>query len=238
MEFHSSTTAERILTDPQGAIYQDTVYESTEPSVLVDWFRFEDRRILDVGCGLGSNAARLGSSDVEVHGVTLSSAEQLRASGQMKRVVLANVENWTPDYERGFFDAVLCSHVLEHLVDPERTLRNLSLLLRDGGRVYVAVPNIAYWRQRWNHLMGRFDYEDRGPMDFRHLRFFTFSSIQTLVRSAGFDILRAEVRGHFPSGKLRHFFPSLAAKMDAWAVRHFPNLFGYEVVLSASKRKF
>lgn len=43
---------------------------------------------------------------------------------------------------RGVFDLVLCEQVLEHLLDPRRALRNLSLLLKPGGLLHVSVPAI------------------------------------------------------------------------------------------------
>jgi len=167
--------------------------------------------------------------------VTIYTEEMARAAGQMERVVLANVETWDPDYPAGYFDALLLSHVLEHLVDPAQALARLAPLLRSGGRVYVALPNIAHWRYRLKTLFGKFEYESMGPMDHRHLRFFTFASAQRLVNQAGFDLLRAEVRGHFPLGPIRRAFPRFARRIDRAVLGLFPGLFGYEITLAATK---
>lgn len=40
------------------------------------------------------------------------------------------------------FDLVLCEQVLEHLIDPAQAVKNLSLLLREGGKVHISVPGI------------------------------------------------------------------------------------------------
>jgi len=221
--------------DPAAALYQGKSYHAQERSPLLDWFRFEDRRVLDVGCGTGEYARELRKQGVEVHGVTLSDAEREKAFGVMKRTVIANVETWTPDYPDGFFDALLMSHVLEHLVDPLTALQKLSALLRPGGRVYIALPNIAFWRYRFRVLLGKFDYEETGPMDRSHLRFFTYRSARALVEESGFDVLRTEVRGHLPLGAFRRRFPNLSRRLDRLALRYFPGLFGYEIYLSGSK---
>ena len=42
----------------------------------------------------------------------------------------------------GRFDFVLCSQVLEHLIDPGRAIINLALLLRPGGQLHLNVPAI------------------------------------------------------------------------------------------------
>lgn len=234
MDSEASLTSPPL--DPLANLYTDRVYDAPAHSPLLDWFRFEDRKVLDVGCGAGTYATWLKQTGVEVHGVTLSTAERNRVRGQMQRVVVANVETWEPDYSEGTFDAFLFSHVLEHLVDPGAALRRLSRILRPGGRVYVALPNIAYWKYRLQALRGRFDYEESGPMDRRHLRFFTFATAQKLVRESGYEILRAEVRGHLPVGVLRKYFPRASKRGDRIALRWFPNLFGYEIYVCASKR--
>ena len=43
------------------------------------------------------------------------------------------------------FDAIICSHVLEHVADPLGTLRDLRARLRPGGRIYAEVPS-EVWR--------------------------------------------------------------------------------------------
>ncbi len=221
--------------DPAFHLYSERVYGSEERSPLLDWFRVEDRRVLDVGCGAGAYARELRAQGVEVHGVTLSPSECERAAAVLHRAVLANVETWTPDYAPESFDAFLMSHVLEHLVDPRRTLSQLSRILRPGGHVYIALPNIAYWRCRWNALRGRFDYSDSGPMDRNHLRFFTLKTARALVRESGLELLRYEVRGHFPLGPLRRVFPAWARGVDRFFVTRFPGLFGFEIYLCGGK---
>lgn len=221
--------------DPAFHLYTERVYGVAERSPLLDWFRDEDRIVLDVGCGAGAYASELRAQGVEVHGVTLSPTERDRAAEVLHRAVLANVETWSPDYPAESFDAFLMSHVLEHLVDPRRTLVQLGRFLRPGGRVYIALPNIAYWRHRLNALLGRFDYADSGPMDRNHLRFFTPKTARELVRESGLELLRCEVRGHFPLGPVRRIAPGVAAAIDRFFVALFPGLFGFEIYLCGEK---
>ncbi len=44
------------------------------------------------------------------------------------------------------FDLVICSHVLEHTVDPANAARNIQGLLRPGGIAYIATP----WSQAFH----------------------------------------------------------------------------------------
>jgi SAM-dependent methyltransferase len=223
-----------VAIDPLADLYAGLAYAASEPSLLVNWLRPRDKVLLDVGCGTGIHAARLSANGVQVHGLTLSEDERQQSAPYVHRAIVANVETWQPDYPNGFFDAILLSHVLEHLVNPALTLKRLQPLLNQEGRIYIGLPNIAFWRYRWRALLGRFDYEEMGPMDRRHLRFFTFYSACRLAEQAGLRVVRAEVRGHFPLGPVRRWFPRAAAVCDRFAVLLFPNLFGYEIALSAA----
>lgn len=218
-------------------LYDNTLYGSPPNIGLLQMVREDDVRILDVGCGKGGNCSWLREKGKKVYGVTLSDLEAAHISNLVERVDVANIETWEIPYEKGFFDGILLSHVLEHLVDPWETLRKLSLFLRDGGRVYVGVPNIAHLPLRWQIMNGRFEYQEMGPMDQRHLRFFNFRSAQELLRKTGFTVVYAEAGGHFPLGPLRKVLPKICSRLDQKVVRTFPNLFGYEIWLTGEKQK-
>ncbi len=223
------------LLNPVAELYVGQVYDAATTSDLLGWMGPEVKRVLDVGCGSGAYAARLRALGIEVHGVTLSEAEAELSRSKMAKVTVANVETWMPDYELECFDAMLFSHVLEHLIDPAAALKKMAGLLSAEGRLFVALPNIAYWKFRLGFLRGRFQYEDCGPMDWRHLRFFTYETAQHLLEQAGFKLIRVEPRGHLPLGFVRKSFPRAVRKLDALALHLFPNLFGYEILMCAEK---
>jgi 2-polyprenyl-3-methyl-5-hydroxy-6-metoxy-1,4-benzoquinol methylase len=101
------------------------------------------------------------------------------------------------------FDIILFADVLEHTPDPLSVLIFYLRFLRPGGRIVVSLPNVACWDRRLALLFGHFDYADSGIMDRTHLRFFTFSTAQALLREAGLAI--SLVR-HAP-GITRAFLP-------------------------------
>jgi SAM-dependent methyltransferase len=103
-------------------------------------------------------------------------------------VHVGDVESLVLPYTEGTFDALVCSEVLEHLADPESTLRKLLALVKPGGRIYASVPNLAHWRIVLGLLRGRFDYQDRGPMDRTHLRWFTPRSFRALFERCGVEV--------------------------------------------------
>ena len=104
---------------------------------------------------------------------------------------------WQP--EGGPYQAIVCSHVLEHLREPVALLGRLLLAANDHTRLIVALPNVLQWRQRASFLGGRFAYTDGGIMDRTHLRFFDWRSATRLVEDAGWEVERAFSGGPRPA---------------------------------------
>src|SRR5690242_16689259 len=114
--------------------YLGRVYANAGLPELVALLRPEDRVVLDIGCGPGENARLLAAGGRRVHGITLSEEEAILAGPLLERVIQADIETWEWDYPDGTFDALLLSHVLEHLVAPDQLLIKVGRLLRPGGR--------------------------------------------------------------------------------------------------------
>lgn len=53
-------------------------------------------------------------------------------------------------------DAVLCTEVIEHVVDPPRVLRELARLLKPGGKLYLTSPLISHLHMEPYHFFGGF----------------------------------------------------------------------------------
>lgn len=204
------------------------IYESVNPAVLR---RIPEgtRSLLDVGCGGGVfGAAVKAALPCTVVGVTYSEAEAGHARQGLDRVVVADLNDFDPT-PLGEFDCIVCSHVLEHLHAPQQVLWRLRACLKPGGRLVVALPNVLFWKQRLQFLAGRFRYTDGGLMDRTHVRFFDWQGAEQLVREAGFAVITRQADGSFPLS--RRLGARLSARIDRWALRRFPGLFGFQFVL-------
>jgi SAM-dependent methyltransferase len=157
--------------------------------------------ILELGCGNGATGALAlagGKCGLYV-GIEMFEPAAADARQVLSAVHVGDVAALDLPYPSGTFDALICSEVIEHLVDPEPVLRRLIALLKPGGTIYASSPNVSHWKIVGRLIRGRFDYEDFGAMDRTHLRWFTPRSYRALFEAAGAETIfvkrLAPVRG-------------------------------------------
>ena len=139
-------------------------------------------RLLDVGCGTGEFLVRMRDAGWDVRGIEPdpASVEVARAKGlDVQQAGLDEAR-----LEEGSFDAITLNHVIEHLHDPGRAIERACGLLRPGGALWLATPNIdALGHERFGP-----DWFGLDPP--RHLVLFTPRGLEGLLRRAGFSELR------------------------------------------------
>lgn len=216
------------------------MYKNEGNSLLIGCLSRDVTTILDVGCGAGDNARliRTVNPDAKIVGITLSSEEAELARPYMVAVHVVDLDNSDLSFlENRTFDAILLSHVLEHLKDPVAVLRQALSYLRVGGQMLIAVPNVMEYKYRLRFLCGRFEYEDCGILDRTHLHFFTwYTADRDLIgRIKELKTVRKMAEGAAPLWILRRMiFPSVVSRhIDALCVRLLPNLFGWQIIIVA-----
>jgi len=97
--------------------------------------------ILEVGCGGGHVLSQFKSS--KLTGVDVSSEMLAKAARnlagcdfELKKGDIGDV-----GLADGSFDGIVCTEVLEHVLDPEHVLRHIQRLVKPGGRVVITFPN-------------------------------------------------------------------------------------------------
>ena len=101
-------------------------------------------RILDLGCGEGGYARRLAAAGASVTAVDCSEAAICYAEQQAQREGLTIVHhrrnsNDLFGIEDASFDIVLCSMMLMDCEDLDGTLREISRVLKPGGRLFASM---------------------------------------------------------------------------------------------------
>lgn len=102
------------------------------------------KRILDAGCGNGRYTRfllRHADADALITCFDISQRMLIRARRRLKspRVSHVAADLTRLPYPDGFFDAVVCGWVLEHLPDPRPGLRELARVLQPNGKLLLLV---------------------------------------------------------------------------------------------------
>ena len=176
------------------------------------------RRVLEVGCGIGTFTGRLLDLADDVVGIepNVNCVVRTRSAiGSHPRFTLHECHLEECDAEAlqaHRFDTILCVNVLEHIENDVQALRRFRELLQPGGHALIFVPAVpaAY-----------------GPLDAElgHHRRYTRASLTRAFREAGLDL--ATIRYTNPIGLIGWMFNAHVTKSKAHSlsqVRMFERL--------------
>lgn len=100
--------------------------------------------VLEVGCGAGNVLEQVQSG--RLHGIDLSTfllkKSQTRLSRRLARLIQANAERLP--FASGQFHKLICTEVLEHVIDPRQAVREMARVAAADAIIIVSVPN-----ERW-----------------------------------------------------------------------------------------
>ncbi len=120
--------------------------------------------LLDYGCGDGVYLRDVRARYKVVVGYEPGEALAASLSASSGMTVYSDVPGLLADWE-GKVDIITAHYVMEHVTDLCATVKLFSRLLKPGGMVHVAVPNIRSWEAR---LFGRYWHGLDAP---RHISF-------------------------------------------------------------------
>ena len=166
----------------------------------------KDAKVLDIGCGHGVLGEYLHSTlGADVTGVEIVESCYHIAKEILHNAVLGDIETMDLAELGGDYDYIIFSDCLEHLVNPDAVLRRVASLLKADGHLLISIPNVQNFRITVPLVFkGSWEYTDEGLMDKTHLRWFTESSITSLVGSNGYRVkkIARELPLNSVSGKL------------------------------------
>lgn len=148
-------------------------------------------RILDVGCATGVLGKLLKARQrCHVTGIERHAGAAEVARGALDEVVEADVLEALSGLPDDSYDCIVAADVLEHTTDPWAVLKKLARKLRraDDSCLVLSLPNVSHWTVVFPLLTGEWRYLDAGIQDVTHLRFFTPSSAERLIRGAGLKV--------------------------------------------------
>lgn len=137
-------------------------------------------KLLEIGCGSGLHLKNMKSLGWNVEGIDIDTkaVDACRASGLP--ATARTIDDVLASGER--YDAVVLSHVIEHVMDPSSFVAKCFDLLNNGGKLVLITPNIESLSHK---VFGRYWLPLDPP---RHLTLFNCHSLCKTVQQAGFVV--------------------------------------------------
>ena len=155
--------------------------------------------VLDVGCATGTNGRYLLENKLAtiVYGIEFQKEMAIEAAKSNTRIFQGNIENIEFRKviltESPQFDYILFGDILEHLIDPENVLKELTKNLKPGGKVIISLPNVAHIELFVQvYIKGTWPKNPRGIFDRTHLRWFTRKDAFLMVENCSLKVIKHE----------------------------------------------
>lgn len=165
-----------------------------------------NKKTLDVGCGIGVLVRAFSRLGADAHGVdkhilvewgNLDDAKRIWAEKNLKIKVddFFNVD--CPD---NFFDVITSEDLFEHLrYSQKEFLDRVYKILRPGGYLILATPNLTTILKRMRMLFGRSPYWDLDDFflkkqPYGHIREFTADELKRMAELSGFEVIDVNAR--------------------------------------------
>jgi SAM-dependent methyltransferase len=189
-----------LLTDTRQAFAEQRFAHAWTPSSF-DLMRIKrlrgllaDRprgRLIDVGCWDGSFIGRVLGGARGVVGVDVSHAALRGAQRRGLNALRAQVEGGLP-FADATFATVVAAEIIEHVFDTQAVIDELARVLQPSGWLVITTPNLVALSGRAQLLLGRSPHNvefDASPGTSGHIRYFTFDTLEGLLRRAGLEPL-------------------------------------------------
>ena len=229
-----------------------------EPHIpaFAEFERWEGKRVLEVGCGIGTDSINFARAGARLTAVDLSSEsvriarERAKVIGVADRIdfVQANAEELSSALGDERYDLVYSFGVVHHTPHPERALEQIRALVAPGGTLKLMVYHRRSWKVFWivaGQGRGRFWKTDElvathseaqtgCPVTFTYTR----REGRELVERSGFRVMDVRVDHVFPY-RIRDYVEYRYVKepyfrwMPDPLFRAFERRFGWHLLVTA-----
>jgi SAM-dependent methyltransferase len=148
--------------------------------------------ILEIGSGLGYFVQYANSTGHHATGTEVTKEYAEMSSESLNgRIIHVEGDRYTDHFAPASFDLIYMEAVFEHVLHPEAMLSQARQLLRPGGVLFLAVPNMDSLSSR---LQGKY-WAWAAPPD--HLYFYNQSNLALLLERHGFSVIESFAKDYY-----------------------------------------
>ena len=151
---------------------------------LINSFAFNEKNVLDVGCGTGDFLQVAKLNNWKVSGIEPNAEARHIANHKTDNSIYDS--NQLLKFQANSFDVITLWHVLEHLPNLEQHVAIFKKLLKPNGTLIIAVPNYkSYDAKHYKQYWAAFDVP-------RHLWHFSKTAITKLVSKESMFVVKVK----------------------------------------------
>lgn len=145
-------------------------------------------KILDIGCGSGKWLYDMKQKGYIVSGCEVSETAA-KTGKETAGIDIFPGQLIDSNYKSKNFDYIRMHHSFEHIYNPNETLQEIKRILKDNGRLYIAVPNIDSW---WGNIFKQYWYYLGAPI---HVYNYSKNSLMKILEQNGFKVTKIKYNG-------------------------------------------
>ena len=131
--------------DPSGKFKPLHLINPLRADYISSKVNLKNKKILDVGCGGGILSESLALKGAKVKGIDLAEGPlkvaKIREQKSNLGITYEKIETSKLIKKKEKFDVITCLEMLEHVPDPEKTVKECSELLNDNGDIFFSTIN-------------------------------------------------------------------------------------------------
>ena len=131
--------------DPSGKFKPLHLINPLRADYISSKVNLKNKKILDVGCGGGILAESLAIKGGNVKGIDLADGPlevaKIREQKRNLGITYEKIETSKLIKKKEKFDVITCLEMLEHVPDPEKTVKECSELLNNNGDIFFSTIN-------------------------------------------------------------------------------------------------
>jgi ubiquinone/menaquinone biosynthesis C-methylase UbiE len=203
--------------------YADSVFQKELQILSGMGFETGGKKALDIGAGLGKCMIALSNAGMDAYGFEPAKAFYEIAVSHHKisteKLTLNTLED--ADYPNSYFDFITFGAVLEHLHDPDASLKKALSWLKPGGYIHIEVPSAKWlisklynFYYKWIRMTNFVTNTSPMHAPFHHFEF-TKDSFRKNAGFNNYSIAYCNVEVCETTLPVKHFDPFLKRYMKA-----------------------